>query len=123
MASEKIRKLAAAIAALKGIEAKQINEELKDTYGIEQIQPEVQVINEVKETVVEQTEFDVILKIAGSTKLKVVKKIKELTSLGLRDAKELVDSAPILVKEKISQSEAEILKAELESVGAEVEIK
>tara|TARA_B110000046_G_scaffold180654_1_gene211609 strand:- start:2347 stop:2721 length:375 start_codon:yes stop_codon:yes gene_type:complete len=70
-----------------------------------------------------QTEFDVILKAAGGSKLAVVKLVKELTGKGLKEAKELVDSAPTALKEGVSQDEANGLKTELEAAGAEVEIK
>lgn len=71
----------------------------------------------------EQTEFDVILKAAGGSKLAVVKLVKELTGLGLKEAKELVDNAPKPLKEGIAKDEAEALKAQLEEAGAEVEVK
>jgi large subunit ribosomal protein L7/L12 len=71
----------------------------------------------------EKTEFDVILKAAGASKLAVVKLVKELTSLGLKEAKALVDSAPAPLKEAISKDEAEALKSQLEEAGAEVEVK
>lgn len=71
----------------------------------------------------EQTEFDVILNSAGSAKLKVVKEVKNLLGLGLKDAKGLVDSAPGPIKEGVSKEEAESFKAALEAVGAEVELK
>lgn len=71
----------------------------------------------------EQTEFDVILKAAGGSKLAVVKLVKELTGLGLKDAKGVVDSAPAPIKEGVSKDEAEGLKASLEEAGAEVELK
>ena len=71
----------------------------------------------------EQTEFDVILKAAGASKLAVVKLVKELTGLGLKEAKGIVDSAPAPIKEGISKDEAEGLKASLEEAGAEVELK
>ena len=71
----------------------------------------------------EQTEFDVILASAGSAKLGVIKVVKEVTGLGLKESKELVDNAPKPVKEKISKAEAEELKAKLEEAGATVEIK
>lgn len=70
-----------------------------------------------------QTEFDVILKSAGSAKLAVVKEVKNLLGLGLKDAKEIVDSAPAPIKEGIAKEEAESLKAALEAAGAEVELK
>ena len=71
----------------------------------------------------EQTEFTVILKAAGGSKLAVVKLVKELTGLGLKEAKELVDSAPSNIKEEVSKDEANALKASLEEAGAEVELK
>ena len=71
----------------------------------------------------EQTEFDVILKAAGGSKLAVVKLVKELTGLGLKEAKGIVDSAPAAVKEGVSKDEAEGLKKSLEEAGAEVELK
>ena len=71
----------------------------------------------------EQTEFDVVLNSAGAAKLKVVKEVKNLLGLGLKDAKELVDGAPGNIKEGVSKEEAESIKAALEGVGADVEIK
>lgn len=115
---------------LVNLTVKEVNELaqiLKDEYGIEPAAAPVAVAaaagggeGEVAE---EQTEFDVILKAAGSSKLAVVKLVKELTSLGLKEAKELVDSAPKPVKEQITKDEAESLKKQLEEAGAEVEIK
>ena len=71
----------------------------------------------------EKTEFDVILKSPGAAKLQVVKVVKEITGLGLKEAKELVDGAPKAIKEKISKAEAEQIKAQVEEAGAEVEVK
>ncbi len=71
----------------------------------------------------EKTKFDVVLKFAGQSKLNVVKLVKELTSLGLKEAKDLVDAAPKAIKEGVSKDEAEALKKQLEEAGAEVEIK
>jgi large subunit ribosomal protein L7/L12 len=75
------------------------------------------------EAAAEQTEFDVILKAPGGAKLQVVKLVKEITSLGLKEAKELVDGAPKPVKEGVSKEEAESFKSRLEEAGAEVELK
>ncbi len=77
----------------------------------------------LKEDPAEQTEFDVILTSAGQAKLQVIKAVKENAGLGLKEAKELVDKAPVAVKEKVSKAEAEALKAALEEAGAEVEVK
>ncbi|TVQ08110.1 MAG: 50S ribosomal protein L7/L12 [Bacteroidetes bacterium] len=114
---------------LVNLTVKEVNELaqiLKDEYGIEPAAAPVAVAaaaGGAEAVVEEQTEFDVILKAAGSSKLAVVKLVKELTSLGLKEAKELVDSAPKAVKEQITKDEAESLKKQLEEAGAEVEIK
>ena len=105
-------------------EVKELADILKDEYGIEPAAAPVAVAaaggSEEKE---EQTEFDVILVAAGAKKLRVVKKVKELTSMGLKDAKALVDSAPATIKEGVSKEEANALKTQLEGEGAEVELK
>ncbi len=114
---------------LVNLTVKEVNELaqiLKDEYGIEPAAAPVAAAaaaGGAEAVVEEQTEFDVILKAAGSSKLAVVKLVKELTSLGLKEAKELVDSAPKAVKEQITKDEAESLKKQLEEAGAEVEIK
>jgi len=98
---------------------------LKDEYGIEPAAAAVvagpAAGGDAAEA--EQTEFDVILVSAGPAKLAVVKAVKELTGLGLKDAKAAVDAAPAPIKEKVSKDEAEALKAQLEEAGAEVELK
>lgn len=99
---------------------------LKDEYGIEPAAAPVAVAvagGAAAEEVEEKTSFDVILKSAGASKLAVVKLVKELTSLGLKEAKELVDAAPKAIKEGASKDEAEALKKSLEEAGAEVEVK
>lgn len=115
---------------LVNLTVKEVNELadiLKEEYGIEPAAAAVAVAagggaggGEAAE---EQTEFDVILKAPGGSKLAVVKLVKELTGLGLKDAKELVDSAPKAIKEGVSKDEAEGLKSSLEEAGAEVELK
>jgi len=98
---------------------------LKDEYGIEPAAAAVAVAAAGADApeVEEKTQFDVILKAAGPQKLAVVKLVKELTSLGLKEAKELVDNSPNPVKEGITKDEAEALKKALEEAGAEVELK
>ncbi|WP_396178088.1 50S ribosomal protein L7/L12 [Flavobacterium sp.] len=97
---------------------------LKDEYGIEPAAAAVVVSGDGDAAVVEeQTEFTVVLKEAGASKLAVVKAVKELTGLGLKEAKDLVDSAPANVKEGVSKDEAEGLKKSLEEAGAVVELK
>lgn len=106
-------------------EVKELADILKDEYGIEPAAAPVAVVAGGSEGAAaeEKTEFDVILKSAGAAKLKVVKKVKELTSVGLKEAKDLVDSAPATIKEAVSKEEAEALKTELEAEGAEIELK
>ena len=99
---------------------------LKEEYGIEPAAAAVAVAGPAAggdAAAEEQTEFDVILKAAGASKLAVVKLVKELTGLGLKEAKGIVDSAPAPIKEGISKDEAEGLKKSLEEAGAEVELK
>ena len=108
-------------------EVSELADILKDEYGIEPAAAAVAVAaggasggGEAEE---EKSEFDVILKAAGGSKLAVVKLVKELTGLGLKDAKGLVDDAPSAIKEGVSKDEAEGLKSSLEEAGAEVELK
>ena len=115
---------------LVNLTVKEVNELaqiLKDEYGIEPAAAAVAVAGPMAGAAAEQaeekTEFDVILKSAGASKLAVVKLVKELTSLGLKEAKELVDSAPQPIKEGVSKDEAEGLRKSLEEAGAEVEVK
>ena len=107
-------------------EVNELAEILKEEYGIEPAAAAVAVAGPAAggaEEAEEQTAFDVILKGQGQSKLAVVKMVKELTSLGLKESKELVDSVPSVIKEGVSKDEAEALKTQLEGVGAEVEIK
>ncbi|MDA9363580.1 50S ribosomal protein L7/L12 [Polaribacter sp.] len=113
---------------LVNLTVKEVNELatiLKDEYGIEPAAAVAAAAGPAAagEAVEEQTEFDVILKAAGGSKLAVVKLVKELTGLGLKEAKGIVDSAPAAVKEGVSKDEAEGLKKSLEEAGAEVELK
>ncbi len=113
---------------LVNLTVKEVNELaniLKNDYGIEPAAAAVAVAGPaaVAEEAEVQTEFTVILKAAGASKLAVVKLVKELTGLGLKEAKALVDEAPSPVKEGISKEEADALKKALEEAGAEVELK
>ena len=114
---------------LVNLTVKEVNELagiLKDEYGIEPAAAAVAVAGPAAgggEAAEEQTEFDVILKAAGGSKLAVVKLVKELTGLGLKEAKGLVDEAPSAIKEGVSKDEAQGLKTSLEEAGAEVELK
>ena len=115
---------------LVNLTVKEVNELadiLKDEYGIEPAAAAVAVAagggTEGDSAAAEQTEFDVILKAPGGAKLGVVKLVKEITGLGLKEAKGVVDGAPSPVKEGVSKDEAEEIKAKLEEAGAEVELK
>jgi len=116
---------------LVNLTVKEVNELaqiLKDEYGIEPAAAAVAVAGPAAggggdDAPAEKTEFDVILKSAGGSKLAVVKLVKELTGLGLKEAKELVDAAPKALKEGISKEEAEAIKSSLTEAGAEVEVK
>ncbi|MBK5214875.1 MAG: 50S ribosomal protein L7/L12 [Aequorivita sp.] len=114
---------------LVNLTVKEVNELatiLKDEYGIEPAAAAVAVAaggGAAVEAAEEQSEFTVMLKAAGPSKLAVVKLVKELTGAGLKEAKELVDNAPSPIKEGVSKDEAEALKAQLEEAGAEVELK
>ena len=98
---------------------------LKDEYGIEPAAAAVVVSGGAGggEAAEEKTEFDVILKSAGASKLAVVKLVKDLTGAGLKEAKDMVDGAPAPIKEGVPKDEAEALKKQLEEAGAEVELK
>lgn len=114
---------------LVNLTVKEVNELaqiLKEEYGIEPAAAAVAVAaapGAAAAEAEEKTDFDVILKSAGASKLAVVKLVKELTGLGLKEAKELVDGAPSTVKEALPKAEAEGLKKQLEEAGAEVELK
>ncbi len=123
-----LKEIAEQLVNLTVKEVQELADILKEEYGIEPAAAPVAVAapaggGEGGEGAAEQTEFDVVLKSPGGAKLKVVKAVKEITGLGLKDAKALVDAAPKPVKEKVSKEEAEQIKAQLEEVGAEVEIK
>ena len=122
-----IKALAEELVNLTVKEVQELAQILKDEYGIEPAA--AAVVMAAPEAggaaaEAEQTAFDVVLKSAGQAKLQMVKAVKELTGLGLKEAKELVDKAPdAVIKEKASKSEAEQIKAALEEAGGEVELK
>ena len=114
------------ISALKEmtiLEIKELVDAMKEEFGIDPSAVAAAPAAAAEATVAEQTEFDVILTSAGSAKLGVIKVVKEVTGLGLKESKELVDNAPKPVKEKVSKAEAEELKEKLTAAGASVEIK
>ena len=124
MASEKI---AAIIEELKGLTVLELSElvhAVEDEFGVSAAAAvAVAAPTEGAAAAAVQTEFDVILKSAGSSKIGVIKVVREITGLGLKEAKALVDGAPKAVKEQVSEDEANAVKEKLEAAGAEVEIK
>ena len=123
-----IKQLAESLVGLTVKQVKELADILKSEYGIEPAAAAVAMAAPSSgggdgAAAAVQTEFDVILKAAGPNKLNVVKLAKEITGLGLKEAKDLVDGAPKAVKEKVSKEEAESVKAKLVEAGAEVEIK
>lgn len=122
-----LKQIAEQLVNLTVKEVKELADILKDEYGIEPAAAAAVAVaapaatDEAEEKV--QTEFDVILKSAGQSKLAVVKLVKELTGLGLKEAKDMVDAAPSVIKEGVSKEDAEGLKKQLTEAGAEVELK
>jgi large subunit ribosomal protein L7/L12 len=122
-----LKEIAETLVNLTVKDVNELAEILKEEYGIEPAAAAVAVAGGGAagggEAAEEKSEFDVILKAAGGSKLAVVKLVKELTGLGLKEAKELVDNAPSPVKEGVAKDEAEGLRTSLEEAGAEVEVK
>ncbi len=122
-----LKALAEELVNLSVKEVNELADILKDEYGIEPASAPVVAAGPAEGAeegaAEEQTEFDVVLNSAGNAKLQVVKLVKELTGLGLKEAKELVDSLPKPIKEGMPKEEAESLKSKLEDAGAEIELK
>ncbi|HCX04637.1 MAG TPA: 50S ribosomal protein L7/L12, partial [Clostridiales bacterium] len=121
MASEKVTKLIEEVKELTVLELSELVKELEEEFGVSAAAPVAAVAAPAAGGAAaaeeEQTEFDVVLTGAGSGKIKVIKVVKELTGLGLKDAKALVDEAPKAIKEKVSKEEAENIKSQIEEVG------
>jgi large subunit ribosomal protein L7/L12 len=124
--SEDTKKLGDAIVKLTLMQAKELGDYLKEEYGIEPAAGGAVMMAgpaaAAAEAAPEQTMFDVILKAAGDKKIQVIKEVRALTALGLKEAKDLVDGAPKPVKKGVSKDEAEAAKKQLESAGAVVEL-
>lgn len=105
------------------LEIKELVDAMKEEFGIDPTAVAAAPAAAGAAAAAEQTEFDVVLKAVGTSKIQVIKVIKEVTGLGLKEANDLVAAAPKAIKEKVSQAEADDLKAKLEAVGATVEIK
>jgi len=124
-----LKKLAEEIVGLTLLEAQELKTILKDEYGIEPaaggaVMMAAPTGGDAGGAVAEeQTEFDVILKSAGASKINVIKEVRAITGLGLKEAKDLVDAGGKAVKEQVSKEEAEEIKGKLEAAGAEVEVK
>ena len=125
MASEKITNILEEIKSLTIIELADLVKAVEEEFGVSAAAPVgvVAAAGAAAPAVEEKTEFDVILKAAGASKLNVIKVVRELTGLGLKDAKDLVESAPKAIKEGVAKDEAESVKKALEEAGAEVEVK
>ncbi len=123
MASEKINALVEEVKTLTVLELSELVHALEETFGVTAAAAAVAGPVAAAEEVEEKTEFDVILKAAGASKLGVIKVVRAATGLGLKDAKDLVDNCPKTLKEAISKEDAEKLVEELKAAGAEAEIK
>ena len=125
--SEKITKLIEEIKVLTVLELSELVKALEEEFGVSAAAPMAVAAAAPAAggaaAEAEKTEFDVILKSAGSSKVNVIKIVKEITGLGLKEAKDLVDGAPKAVKQAVSKSDAETIKTKLTEAGAEVEIK
>ena len=125
MASEKITAIIEELKGLTVLELSELVHAVEDEFGVSAAAA-VAVAGPVaggEAAAAEKTEFDVVLKSAGSNKIAVIKGVREVTGLGLKDAKALVDEAPKTLKEAISKDDADAMKAKLEEAGAEVELK
>ena len=125
MASEKITNILEEIKSLTIVELADLVKAVEDEFGVSAAAPVgvVAVAGAAAPAAEEKTEFDVILKSFGAKKLDVIKAVREITGLGLKEAKEMVEGAPKAVKEGVSKDEAESVKKALEEAGAEVEVK
>ena len=125
MASEKITNILEEIKSLTIIELADLVKAVEEEFGVSAAAPVgvVAVAGAAAPAAEEKTEFDVILKSFGAKKLDVIKAVREITGLGLKEAKEMVEGAPKAVKEGVSKDEAESVKKALEAAGAEVEVK
>ena len=124
MATEKITNILEEIKTLTILELKDLVSALEEEFGVSAAPVAVAAVGGAAAPAAEEkTEFDVILADAGASKLNVIKVVREVTGLGLKDAKDLVEAAPKTLKEGVSKEDAEKLKADLEAAGAKVEIK
>ena len=123
MASEKIVKFVEEIKTLTVLELAELVSAIEEEFGVTAAAPVAVVAGPAAAAAEEKTEFDVVLVEAGASKMGVIKAVKELTGLGLKEAKDLDDNCPKTVKEQAPKAEAEELKSKLEAAGAKVELK
>jgi large subunit ribosomal protein L7/L12 len=119
-------KLVDELSKLTVIEAAELSKKLEEVWGVSAAAPVAVAAvagGEAAEATAEQTEFDVVLAVIGDKKINVIKEVRALTGLGLKEAKDLVEAAPKAIKEAVSKDEAEAVKQKLEEVGATVELK
>ena len=124
--SEKVTKLIEDVKSLTVLELSELVKALEEEFGVSAAAPMAVAAAPAAggaAAAEEKTEFDVVLKAAGDNKIKVVKAVKDITGLGLKEAKELVDGAPKTVKEKVAKDAAEDIKKQLEELGAQVDVK
>ncbi len=120
-----IQKLVDELSKLTVMEASELSKKLEETWGVSAAAPVVMAAGGAggSEAAAEKSEFDVVLASAGANKIAVIKEVREITGLGLKDAKDLVDGAPKTLKEGVAKAAAEEMKAKLEAAGATIELK
>lgn len=123
MASEKITKFVEEIKTLTVLELNELVKAIEEEFGVSAAAPVMVAAGPAAAAAEEKTEFDVVLADAGASKMGVIKLVKEITGLGLKEAKEKVDGAPSIIKEAASKEDAESIKAQLEEAGAQVTLK
>ena len=121
--SEKIAAMVEEIKALSVLELKELVDAICETFGVSAVAAAAPAAGAAAAAVEEKTEFDVVMTAFGAEKIKVIKEVRGITGLGLAEAKAMVEGVPAKIKEGISKEDAEALKAQLEAVGATVEIK
>lgn len=127
MASEKVSNLIESVKALTVLELSELVKALEEEFGVSAAAPVAMPVANAStaapDAAAEKSEFDVVLSSAGAEKIKVIKVVREITGLGLKEAKDLVDGAPKPLKQGVSKEDADSIKAKLEEVGASVEVK
>jgi len=122
--SANLQKIVETLSSLTVLEASELSKLLEETWGVSAAAPvAMAAVAAAAEPVAEKTEFDVILVSSGDNKISTIKEVREITGLGLKEAKDLVEAAPKAVKEGVNKAEADQIKEKLEKVGAKVEVK